>query len=363
LRIIAPEAEQDFAASNGAPIVDIALSIENKRASDVMTSPIVTIGPDEPVRAAAEAMLRLHVSGLPVADRDGRPLGVVSTSDFHFSDAVAREKRREAWVAILSGGQDIADEYLDALEREGQSVRQIMSRPALSVDQDTPLAEVADLMTAHRVKRILVTRLDRVVGVITRADLLRFFAPGRRQAESVTAEVFAAFREDIRITLTKLRPPPPPPPPEAPPAAAERTVTAASLKAMVSEFERSKWHLHEDASRQAREKREEQVRKLQAEHFSDAELSHLLAHAREAAHRGETSVVALVFPAALCDDGGRAINLPDPDWPKSLCGKAADFYRRWETELRPLGFGLGARIANFPDGFPGDAELLLVWGS
>ena len=84
--------------------------------------------------------------------------------------------------------------------------------------------------------------------------------------------------------------------------------------------------------------------------------------AREAARRGETGVVALTFPAALCVDGGRAINLPDPDWPASLRGKAADFFLRWDKELRPLGFALSARIANFPDGFPGDAELSLVWG-
>lgn len=220
-------------------MLDIARSIENKNAGDAMTSPVVTVEPDDSARAAAEEMLRLHVSGLPVVDRDGRPLGVVSESDFRFSDVMTRQRQREAWVAILAGGQDIAAEYLDALERAGESVRQVMSRPALSVDQQAPLFEVADLMTAHRVKRVL---------------------------------------------------------------------------------------------------------------------------ARETAVRGEAGVTALVFPAALCNDGGRMINLPDPEWPRSLCGKAADFYLRWDKELRPLGFGLSARIATFPDGFPGDAELSLVWG-
>ncbi|MGO8739915.1 CBS domain-containing protein [Rhodoblastus sp.] len=343
-------------------MLDIARAIENKHAGDAMTSPVVGVGPDDSARAAAEDMLRLHVSGLPVVDRDGRPLGVVSESDFRFADAAIRQNQREAWVAILAGGQDIAANYLEALEREGETVRQVMSRPALAVDEQAPLAEVAELMTARRVKRILVTRQDRLVGVITRADLLRFFTEaGKRPNAPVTAEAFEAACNDVRFGLAPPRAPAPKAPPAAP-AAPEGAVTAASLKELVNAFERSKSNLHEDALRQAREKRDDVVKKLLAERFTDGELSHLMALAREAATRGESGVTALVFPAALCNDGGRMINLPDPDWPRSLSGKAADFYRRWDKELRPLGFGLSARIVTFPDGFPGDAELSLVWG-
>ncbi len=343
-------------------MLDIARSIENKRAGDAMTSPVVTVGPDDSARTAAEAMLRLHVSGLPVVDSEGRPLGVVSESDFRFSDAATRQRQREAWVAILTGGQDVAADYLDALEREGESVRHVMSAPALSADHDAPLAEVADLMTAHRVKRILITRQDKLVGVITRADLLRFFTlPEKRPNAPVTAEAFADACKNVGLGLAPPRPPAPPAPPPAPPAP-EGAVTAASLKELVNAFERSKSKMREDAQQQAREKRDDVVRKLLAERFTDGELVHLIALAREAATRGEASVTALVFPAALCNDDGRMINLPDPEWPRSLCGKAADFYRRWDKELRPLGFGLSARIATFPDGFPGDVELSLVWG-
>jgi len=344
-------------------MLDIARSIQTQRASDVMTSPVVTVGPDDTARAAAEAMLRLHVSGLPVVDGEGRPLGVVSESDFRFSDAATRDRQREAWVAILAGGQDIAANYLDALEREGETVRQIMSKPALCVDQDASIAEVADLMTERRVKRILVTRLGVVVGVITRADLLRFFAPKERHpAMPVTAEAFDVLREDIRVALAKLRPAATPPPPAPPAKAPEGAVTGASLKELVNAFERNKSKLHEDASRQSRENSDGLVKSLLAARFTDAEFAHLMARAGEAARRGETGVTAIVFPAALCVDGGRAINLPDPDWPATLRGKAADFFLRWDKELRPLGFALSARISSFPDGFPGDAELSLVWG-
>jgi hypothetical protein len=92
------------------------------------------------------------------------------------------------------------------------------------------------------------------------------------------------------------------------------------------------------------------------------EFVNLMNVVREAARRGESGVAVLTFPAALGTDGGRAINLPDPDWPASLRGKAADFFLHWDKELRPLGFALSARIVSFPDGFPGDVELSLVWG-
>ena len=345
---------------------DIARSVSETRVRDIMTSPVVTIGPDDGARTAAEAMLRLRSSGLPVGDKEGRPLGVVSESDFRFADSTTRAEQREAWVKILSGGQDMAGAYLDALERESENVRQIMARPALCVDEDAPVSEAADVMGAHRVKRLLVLREGAVVGVVTRSDLLRFFTPAEHApAKPVTPEAFDVARQEARIKLQKLKSArtaspeaAPPPEPELP----EGGVDAAMLKAMVGDFERSKVQAKEGAVRQAREKRDEQVKELLASRYGEAELAQLMNLAREAARRGETGVVALTFPAALCVDGGRAINLPDPDWPASLRGKAADFFLRWDKELRPLGFALSARIASFPDGFPGDAELSLVWG-
>ncbi len=343
---------------------DIISSIEGKRASDVMTSPVLTVGPEDTARTAAETMLRRHITGLPVVDHEGRPLGVVSEADFRFSNEITRGRQREAWGTILSGGQDIAADYLDALEREGDTVGQIMSKPALCVDQDASITKVADLMTEHRVKRILVTQLDKLIGVITRADLLRSFAPSERQGtKPATVEALEALREDIRTALAKLRPAAPPPPPPAEPAKEpEGPVTAASLKEAEAAFERSKSVMKEEAKREQNEKRDEQVRELLAAPYTNAEFAHLVAQAREAANLGESSVPALTFPAALCSDNGRAINLPDPNWPTTLRGKAAEFYQRWDKELRPLGFALSARIVSFPDGFPGDAELSLVWG-
>jgi hypothetical protein len=65
----------------------------------------------------------------------------------------------------------------------------------------------------------------------------------------------------------------------------------------------------------------------------------------------------------VCSDHGRAVNAPDPDWPATLRGLPAQLYLRWKEELRPRGFGLTARVVDFPDGLPGDVGLFLSWGS
>lgn len=337
---------------------------DTTRVAQVMTSPVATLSPDDSARDAAETMLRLKISGLPVVDGDGKPLGVVSEGDFRLSDARFRQNRREAWVHMLSGGQDMAKDYLDALDHESEHVRQIMASPAICVDETASVGEAADLMTEKKIKRVVVLRAGKVVGVVTRADLLRFFAPEAPvAARPLTPELFDAETRELRLKLHHLRAMAlkkgaaeqvAPPPPGAP--------TAAELKAAVGAFERDKDRMKAEAHRQAKEKRDELVKDLLGEKFSDAEMSQLMTRAREAARHGESGTVALTFPAALCSDGGRTINLPDPAWPASLRGKAADFFLRWDKELRPLGFALGARIASFPDGFPGDAELSLVWG-
>ncbi len=88
----------------------------------------------------------------------------------------------------------------------------------------------------------------------------------------------------------------------------------------------------------------------------------MIHRAREAAEHGEKQVMLLSFPSDLCTDRGRAINVPLPDWPKTLRGEAAEIYLKWEHELKPQGFHLTARVLDFPDGKPGEIGLFLGWG-
>jgi len=328
---------------------------EGKRVRDAMNRSTVPVRPEDSACKAAELMIKLRVSGLPVVDGENRPVGVVSESDFRYADAKERARQREAWIRYISEGQAMSPDYLATLECASDEVRHIMATPALCIDEEATLVDAAEKLAEHRVRRLVVTRDGKVTGVISRRNLLRYFAPERHEPRPLpTPDEFEEAIEAAGLPPAKPVKPAPPPP--------EGVVSAAELKKLVGDHERQKAALKSDAARQSQARRDEAIKQLLRAKFTDAEMTHLLAAAFEAARRGETGCVALTFPAALCADGGRTINLPSPDWPASLRGKAADFFLRWEVELKPLGYALAARIVSFPDGFPGDAELSLVWG-
>lgn len=80
-----------------------------------------------------------------------------------------------------------------------------------------------------------------------------------------------------------------------------------------------------------------------------------------AAKRGEHQIQAITFPCSFCTDGGRRINIADPEWPTTLQGFAKNAYDFFEQELRPVGYKLHAEIISFPGGMPGEAALFLKW--
>lgn len=141
-----------------------------------------------------------------------------------------------------------------------------------------------------------------------------------------------------------------------------REFSATEFRALVIAHEQVAQEARKRLAIEAMLRRQEEIRSLLRAALSDEEWLLMLSSARRAAAAGASQCVIFRFPALLCDDGGRAVNLPDPEWPKTLRGKAAKVFLRWRDELRPQGFCLTARIASFPEGVPGDVELSLVWG-
>ena len=134
------------------------------------------------------------------------------------------------------------------------------------------------------------------------------------------------------------------------------------FRALVADFAHHQAQ-HEDVERRAlAEQRRQQAKELIERHISDEKWRILLHQARLAAEHGEQEFLLLRFPGQLCADGGRAVNAPDPHWPQTLRGEAAEMYLRWERDLKPRGFRLAARIVDFPGGMPGDIGLFLIWG-
>jgi quinol monooxygenase YgiN len=150
--------------------------------------------------------------------------------------------------------------------------------------------------------------------------------------------------------------------PETPPETPTAESTAADFRHLAAEAEHEQEERKEEAERSAAHQQEEEVRRMIDLPLTNQRWWAMLDQARKAAGRGQREMMLLRFPNGVCTDGGRAINVPEPDWPRTLRGQPAEIYRRWERQLRDKGFRLSARVVDFPGGYPGDIGLFLSWG-
>jgi len=140
------------------------------KASDIMTAEVKTIDPDATIDEAIALLLSAHVSGLPVADSDGRLVGVVSEGDFLHRPELGTVKRKPRWIEFLLGPGEIAQSYVLS---HGRKVHEVMTRDVVTIHPTASLTEVVEIMEKQGVKRLPVVSADRLVGIITRSDLLR----------------------------------------------------------------------------------------------------------------------------------------------------------------------------------------------
>jgi CBS domain-containing protein len=336
------------------------------KASDVMTAKVVSIRPDVRVKDVAKILLKYGISAVPVVDENGSPIGMVSEGDLIPRPEPEREARRDWWLALLAEGEALSHDFLASLKASDQMASDIMSSPVVSVVPDTDIAEIARLLADYRIKRVPVVQDGHVIGIVSRADLLRALA-AQPHAQSPTpdrgflAGAFAVL--DQHFLHTKhANPAGERSPPQHRESPGDHLEIADFRRAVTESEDRGK-RQREEAHRAVAEHRQHQVTELLGEHVSDGRWHALLRQARQAAEHGEKEFLLMRFPSQLCADGGRAINVSDPNWPATLRGEAAEIYARWQADLKPGGFHLVARVVEFPDGIPGDIGLFLVWES
>jgi CBS domain-containing protein len=205
-----------------------------------------------------------------------------------------------------------------------------------------------------------VLRDGRIVGIVSRADLLRSLA-GRRRNEPeplpddgsmlpVASDKLEALTHRNETPVHKEY------------HVSDDDFSADAFQALAISHEAEEEERRKQAKHLADEKHHRQASQMLASHLTEEAWQHMLSNARATAKKGEEEHLLLRFPCELCSDHGRAVNAPDPDWPTTLRGMAAEIFMRWKTELRPHGFSLHARVVDFPEGVPGDIGLFLSWG-
>ena len=120
-------------------------------AHEIMTKHVISVSPDHSVRDLARVLTEGGVSGAPVLDRSGELHGIVSEAD--------------------------------VIGKRGTTVRELMRQPVVTATEDTPVEQICSLMAQHCINRVPVVREGTVVGIITRADIVRAMAEGHLQPD------------------------------------------------------------------------------------------------------------------------------------------------------------------------------------
>lgn len=143
------------------------------RASDVMTSNVVSAKPDMTVKEVARMLVDRGISGAPVIDAAGHVVGMISEGDLLHREELGTDRRRRSWWLDLFSSSNDAKDYI---KTHALTVQDVMTTPVISVDEDTPLSEVANILERRRIKRVPVTKAGQLVGIVSRANLVQALA-------------------------------------------------------------------------------------------------------------------------------------------------------------------------------------------
>ena len=171
------------------------------KASDVMTSNVITVGPDARVQDVAGLLLRHRISAVPVVGPKGELLGIVSEGDLIDRPELETERRKPWWLDALATNEGLAAEYVKSHSR---NVADVMTTEVITVSPGTSVAEIATLLERHRIKRVPVVENGKIVGIVSRANLLQALASLRDKAPQAQPDD-SAIREKVMERLQNER--------------------------------------------------------------------------------------------------------------------------------------------------------------
>lgn len=169
------------------------------KALDVMARTVISVDPDATVLQAARQMLQHRLSGLPVIDKGGNLVGILSEGDFLRRRETQTERKHSRWLEFLMGPGKLAAEYTHS---HGSKVAEVMTVDVCTVTEDTALEDVVELMERRRIKRVPVVRGKQVVGIITRANLMHAMVSLARTAPK-DAKDDTTIREKLLAEMQK----------------------------------------------------------------------------------------------------------------------------------------------------------------
>jgi len=163
------------------------------KAADVMIRDVITVKPDDKVGHAIKLLLENDVSALPVVVDDGKVVGVLSEADLIHREEINTEKQHPWWLEAIMPASKLAGEFAKS---HGRCVDEVMTIGAVTAPEDASLSEIATLLERHRIKRIPIVREGKLIGIVSRSNLIQALASLRPQSDTS-----AASDRKIRLDL------------------------------------------------------------------------------------------------------------------------------------------------------------------
>ena len=148
-------------------------------ASSVMVSDVITVKPDDTVQDVAGLLLVNQISAVPVVDDSGKIVGIVSEGDLLRRAESRTEHERPWWLKLLMGRELLAAEFI---REYGRKVADVMTREVISAEPETPVGDIATLLERHRIKRVPIVQNGKIVGIVSRANLIQALAVCRNKS-------------------------------------------------------------------------------------------------------------------------------------------------------------------------------------
>ena len=170
------------------------------RAAELMTGRVISVTPETTIAEAARLMVQHRISGLPVLDSSCRVVGIVSEGDLLRRAETGTERRRPRWLEFITAPGRLAQDYAEAHARK---VGEVMTAKVISIAPGEEAEHIVRTMQRHRVKRLPVIDAGRLVGIVTRGDLVRAFVDKLAAPERNLVLPDAEIRERILAEIRK----------------------------------------------------------------------------------------------------------------------------------------------------------------
>jgi CBS domain-containing protein len=145
-------------------------------AADIMTQPVISVSRHTSIAEIASLLASKHLSAVPVCDQDDKLVGLVSESDILKPFRESVRTRRDWWLGVIAEGEELPQDFLDYIRQDTRTAADVMVHHVMTIDEATTLPQIAELMIARAIKRLPVVRDAKLVGIVSRADLIAAIA-------------------------------------------------------------------------------------------------------------------------------------------------------------------------------------------